>query len=104
MDQSEALADFQNKFYGYANVIAVYSKLGQDLLAKIYQKKDTFNSLSENERLQFIKSDPDFVQLQSYTDKLEKAYVLYYNFIASNMQESGQKVAPPKEATSQSTE
>ncbi len=87
MDQNQDFSSFKNEFYGYANVITALSKRGEDLLNSIYQKKDNFNKLNENQRFEFMKADADFAELQAISDKLEKAYVLYYNFIAENMQD-----------------
>jgi hypothetical protein len=98
MDPNQDLTDFKNAFFGYANYITAYSKRGEVLTNKIFQNKDKFNSLSESERLQFVKNDPDFVELQSIVSKLETAYYLYYNFIAENMQNTKQvKVETPDE-------
>ena len=87
MDQNQDFSSFKNEFYGYANVITSLSKRGEDLLNSIYQKKDYFNNLNPNQRFEFMKTDSDFAELQAVSDKLEKAYALYYNFIAGNMQD-----------------
>lgn len=102
MDKNQEFIDFQKNFYAFANIIATYSKAGQNILNNISQKKDKFNSMSENQRFEFMKTDPDFVAYQEISDKLEKAYVLYYNFIAGNMQESGQAAPKLQESTSES--
>ena len=105
MDQNQDITDFRNKFFGFANYITAYSKRGEDLTNKIFQYKDKFNSLSESERLQFIKTNPDFVELQSVVDKLKAAYSLYYNFIAENMQNTEQsKVETPESASPSSAD
>lgn len=101
MNPNQNLTDFQNEFYGFANFITAYSKAGEALLNKIYQKKDKFNSLSVDERSDFMQSDSDFIELQKIIDKLEAAYSLYYNFIAENMQDSQQTKEPKAKAKSQ---
>ena len=87
MENNQDFEDFKNKFYGYANVISAESKNGEFFLNRIYQKKDYFNSLSENERIEFMQSDPDFVGLQKNKDKISTLIAVYYNFIAQNMTE-----------------
>ena len=68
------MEDFINQFYAYGKLISNYSTYGESLLKKIDEKTVEFNKLSESERIQFMNTDPDFLQLKEAVEKLNTYY------------------------------
>lgn len=92
MNAQEDLNNFKQKFYAYQNLIKRYSESGQNLVNKIADKADYFNKLTEEQRIQFINTDPDFQQLNATVSNLQQTYVLFYNFM-----NQGQDVEPDEQ-------
>ena len=105
METKESVENFKNEFYEYARLISKTSKEGEDLVGKIYSKKDYFNSLTPEARYEYMKTDPDFVALSDIKNKLLTYFAGYYNFMTANMvtntqnqaATTSQPVAPPKD-------
>ncbi len=90
MSVQEQMSKFQEDFFSYAKLINSWSEYGKKLLDKINQKADYFNSLSEEQRIQFMNTDPDFLQLQDAVEKLNTYYVSFFNFMNEGMVSSDQ--------------
>lgn len=86
MENKESFENFKKNFYDYASLIQKTSKEGEDLLQRIYDKKDYFNSLTPEARFEFMKTNPDFIALNDIKNKLYTYFAGYYNFMNQNMQ------------------
>jgi hypothetical protein len=81
MNAQEEIDKFQQKFYGYQNVISQYSKSGEEVINKIIEKSEGFNKLNDDQRIQIINTDPDFQKLSILISRLQEVYSSFYNFI-----------------------
>jgi len=98
--EKDIFTGYVNKFYGYGNLIKKYSDASSNILKRIEQKKDYFNSLTEDQRIQMINNDPDFQELQKNVNKLYSLYAEYIIFMSDGLKSStpvNQPVQPKAE-------
>jgi uncharacterized membrane-anchored protein YhcB (DUF1043 family) len=81
MNTQEELNNFKQKFYAYQNLIKRYSEEGQNLVSNISDKANFFNKLTDDQRIQFINTDPDFQQFNKVVSDLQQTYVQFYSFM-----------------------
>lgn len=86
--EKDNFTGYVNKFYGYGNLISKYSDASEEVLKRINQKKDYFNSLTEDQRIQMMNNDPDFQELQKNVNKLYSLYAEFIMFMSDGLKSS----------------
>lgn len=78
---------FQDDFNAYGKLIKSNSIVGIQALKNIEAKKDYFNQLSADQKIEFMNTDPDFVSLQSIMKNLKSYYASFFDFVNQSLNE-----------------
>jgi hypothetical protein len=88
MDPEKSFETFENEFDTYGKLIQDQSRLGIKILNNIMSKKDAFNKLTDDQRIQYMNSDPDFIALEKTLKNLKIYYASFFDFVNKSMNES----------------
>jgi hypothetical protein len=87
MDLDEKFKNFQDEYNAYGKLIKEYSIAGEKAINNIKNKQDYFNSLTDNQRIEYMNSDPDFILLQNVLKNLRLYYASFFDFVNKSANE-----------------
>ena len=82
---------FQSDYNAYGKLIREYSTTGIRIMKNIEEKKDYFNSLDKNQRIEMMNKDPDFIALQNIMQNLKIYYASFFDFVNESMNDTTTK-------------